>query len=88
MTRQQKEGEGDYKRLVAKAEAECKSIELIAEAINQPNGNKVVKMRIMDNYLKNFGQIAETTNAVIIPGGIGDIGAIATAMKSIQGGKK
>lgn len=49
MTKQQKEGEGDKKRLVAKAEAECKSIELIAQAINQPNGNKVVKMRIMEN---------------------------------------
>lgn len=68
---------------VAKATAE--GIRNIAIAINQPGGREAVNLRIAEEYLQQFGKLAQKNNTMIIPSNLSDIaGVVATAKKVID----
>lgn len=79
-----KEGDGDYMRIKNKADAEVESIKMIGESIGKPGGDKVVKMRILQNYLDQFGNITKQNNAILVPDSMKDIGSLITTIKTLS----
>ncbi len=62
--------------------ATAKGIEMIAKAIQDKGGPEALKLRIASEYIQQFGNIAKTTNTVIIPSNLSDISSmIASATK-------
>ncbi len=62
------------------AKATANGLRAISSAISEENGLNAVNLRIAEQYLMAFGNIAKTNNTVIIPSNLTDIsGVIATA---------
>merc|ERR1712096_552383 len=82
-----KEGDGDYMKIKNKADAEVESIKMIGEAISKPSGDKVVKMRILQNYLDQFGGLAAKNQSMVVPDGMKDVASLITSIKTLSGKK-
>jgi len=83
-TRQQhiNEAEGRASAIRAIASATAESIRVVADAVRQPGGMEALQLRVAEQYVSQFGELAKKTNTVIVPANVGDIsGMIATAMK-------
>lgn len=79
------EAEGHAKEIMLVAQATAKGIQLIAESIEAPGGDRAVNLRIAEQYIKEFGNLAKKNNTMIIPQTMTDIsGLIATATSVIR----
>lgn len=71
------------------AEATAKGIREIASAINEQGGQDAVNLRVAEQYISEFGNLARTNNSLIIPSNLSDMaGMIASAMTVIQQARK
>src|SRR5687768_2506819 len=76
----QAEGQSAAIRAVASATAE--GLRQVAAAIRTDGGMEAVQLRVAEQYVAQFGQIAQKTNTVVVPANVSDVaGMIAAAMK-------
>jgi regulator of protease activity HflC (stomatin/prohibitin superfamily) len=79
------EAEGQAAAILAVASATAEGIRKVAEAIKLPGGFEAVQLRVAEQYVAQFGELAKKTNTLILPANVSDVGSmIALAMKSIQ----
>ena len=89
-----KMSEGEKLKLINEAEGEARQIELvamataagirmIAEAIQAPGGVEAVNLRVAEQYIKEFGNLAKETNTVIIPSNLSDVAGIVASVTSL-----
>ncbi len=79
------EAEGTAAEIEAVAMATAKGIREIASAIEQPGGKDAVNLRVAEQYITEFGNLAKTNNTMIIPSDLSDIaGLVSTATKVIK----
>ncbi len=83
------EAEGRAQEIERVAFATAKGIREIAKAINEEGGLNAVNLRIAEQYLNEFGKLAQKNNTMIIPsnlsdvaGMVGAVGKIFSSMKS------
>jgi len=77
--------QGEAAAILARAEATAKAIREIADAIGSPGGVQAVNLRVAEQYITEFGNLAKTTNTVILPTNVADVaGLIATAMSVVK----
>lgn len=76
------EAEGKSQEIEKVAMATAKGIREIASAINDKGGTEAVNLRIAEQYLLEFGKLAQKNNTMIIPGNLSDVsGMVATISK-------
>src|SRR5688572_29887881 len=76
------EAEGEAAAITAVATATAAGIRSVAEAIRTDGGMEAVQLRVAEQYVAQFGQIAQKTNTVVVPANVSDVaGMIAAAMK-------
>src|SRR5262245_43483758 len=83
-TRQQQinEAEGQAEAIRAVAAATAEGIQRVAAAIRADGGMEAVQLRVAEQYVTQFGNLARSTNTVIVPANVSDLaGMIAAAMK-------
>ncbi len=79
------EADGSAAEIEAVAMATAKGIREIAQAINAPGGQDAVNLRIAEQYINEFGNLAKTNNTMIIPSNMADLSSlIATATQVIK----
>lgn len=79
------EAEGSAAEIEAVATATAKGIREIAMAINAPGGQDAVNLRIAEQYIGEFGNLAKENNTMIIPSNMADISSIiATATQVVK----
>lgn len=79
------EADGSAAEIEAVAVATAKGIKEIALAINAPGGQDAVNLRIAEQYIDEFGNLAKENNTMIIPSNMADISSlIATATQVIK----
>jgi len=84
--RRMNEAEGRAVEIERVAEATAEGIRKIAIAINEKGGADAVNLRIAEQYLNEFGNLAKTNNTMIIPSDLADIaGVIKTASSVLKG---
>jgi regulator of protease activity HflC (stomatin/prohibitin superfamily) len=85
------EAEGKAKEIELLASATAHGIRQIAEAIEQPGGKEAVNLRIAEQYVIQFGNLAKASNTMIIPANLSDIGGtvagLAKVLDQLNGGK-
>ena len=73
--------QGDAAAIVAVAEATADAIRKVAEAIRQPGGEQAVQLKVAQQAVDAFAQLAQKNNTMIVPGNLSEVsGLIATAM--------
>ncbi len=86
-TKQQQinEAEGQAAAILAVANATAEGIRRVAEAIQMEGGFEAVQLRVAESYIERFGELAKSTNTMILPMNTADVASlIATAMNIIQ----
>jgi regulator of protease activity HflC (stomatin/prohibitin superfamily) len=79
------EAEGQAAAIMAVATATAAGIRSVAEAIKMPGGFEAVQLRVAEQYVGQFGELARTTNTLVLPANVADVASmIALAMKSVQ----
>lgn len=77
------QGKAEEIRLVA--EATARGIHAVAQAIQGPGGAEAVNLRIAEQYVREFGKLADQNNTLILPANLGDIaGMVATVGKTMD----
>lgn len=61
------EAKGRAQEIELVAEATATGIKRVAEAIQKPGGELAVKTKLVEQYIKQFGNIINTTNVSILP---------------------
>jgi regulator of protease activity HflC (stomatin/prohibitin superfamily) len=80
------EAEGQAAAILAVARATAEGIGSVARAINDPGGFEAVQLRVAEQYIERFGQLAKAGNTLVLPANLSDVGSmIALAMNVIQG---
>jgi regulator of protease activity HflC (stomatin/prohibitin superfamily) len=78
--------QGQATATLVKAEATAKAIRQVAESIGAQGGMQAVNLRVAEQYIEQFGNLARTNNTLILPANVADIaGLIATAMTVVKG---
>jgi regulator of protease activity HflC (stomatin/prohibitin superfamily) len=75
------EAEGQGAAILTVASATAEGIRRVAEAINAPGGFEAVQLRVAEQYLREFGNLAKTGTSMIVPANLTDVSSmIASAM--------
>ena len=76
------EAEGQAQAILAVATATAEGIRRVADAIRTDGGMEAVQLRVAEQYVEQFGNLAKNTTSVIVPASVSDMaGMIAAAMK-------
>ncbi|HVO89840.1 MAG TPA: band-7 C-terminal domain-containing protein, partial [Casimicrobiaceae bacterium] len=60
-------------------------IRKVAQAISEPGGINAVNMKIAEEYIGAFGNLAKTNNTLIIPSNLSDMaGLVATVTTMLK----
>jgi regulator of protease activity HflC (stomatin/prohibitin superfamily) len=79
------EAEGEANAILAIANATADGLRAVASATQNPGGYEAVQLRVADNYISQFGELAKKSNTMILSSNAADVaGMIATAMKVIN----
>lgn len=79
------EAEGQASAILAVANATAEGIARVAATINTPGGMEAVQLRVAEQYIEQFGQIAKAGNTLVVPTNLADVSSvIATAMSTIK----
>ncbi|MBA2301039.1 MAG: paraslipin [Acidobacteria bacterium] len=79
------EAEGEAAAITAVATATAAGIRSVAEAIKMPGGFEAVQLRVAEQYVGQFGELAKKSNTIVLPANVADVASmIALAMKSVQ----
>jgi regulator of protease activity HflC (stomatin/prohibitin superfamily) len=77
------EAEGRAREIELVAIATAEGIRKIAESIEMPGGADAVNLRVAEQYIKEFGNLARENNTVILPSNLSDIGGMVAAATSL-----
>ena len=79
------EAEGQAAAILSVSSATAEGIRRVADAIKQPGGFEAVQLRVAEQYVAQFGNLARESNTLVLPANVSDVGSmIALAMKAIQ----
>ncbi len=79
------EAEGAASAILAIAQATAEGLRRVAETIRIPGGQEAVQLRVAEQYITKFGELAKTTNTLILPASVSDVGSmIALAMNAVK----
>ncbi|MES2259201.1 MAG: stomatin-like protein [Pseudomonadota bacterium] len=77
--------QGEAAAIVAIAEATANALRQVGAAIEAPGGTDAMNLKVAEQYVNAFAQLAKTNNTLIVPANLGDIsGLIATAMQVVK----
>ncbi|MET3131887.1 regulator of protease activity HflC (stomatin/prohibitin superfamily) [Oxalobacteraceae bacterium GrIS 1.11] len=77
--------QGQATAIVALAQANAEALRQVGAAIREPGGADAVSLKVAEQYVGAFAQLAKTNNSIIIPANLGDISSlIATAMQVVK----
>jgi len=80
------EAQGEAEAILAVARATAEGVRVVAEAIQGPGGLEAVQLRVAEQYVDRFGELAKAGNTLIVPATLSDPASmVATALKVIQG---
>jgi regulator of protease activity HflC (stomatin/prohibitin superfamily) len=79
------EAEGAASAILAIAQATAEGLRKVAETIQVPGGQEAVQLRVAEQYIGKFGELAKASNTLILPASVSDVGSmIALAMNAIR----
>jgi len=81
--------QGQAASILAIAEATASALRQTAAAIREPGGGDAVNLKVAEQYVNAFAQLAKTNNSLIIPANRSDVGGlIASAMQVVKSQQK
>ena len=77
------EAEGEAAAILAVAEATAGGLKKVAEALNSQGGDKAMQLRVAEDYLERFGNLAKAGNTLIVPSDLSNVASMIAAATSV-----
>jgi len=78
------EAEGAAAAIMAIATATAEGLRKVAESTQIPGGYEAVQLRVAEQYIGKFGELAKSSNTLVLPANVSDVGSmLALAMNMI-----
>jgi regulator of protease activity HflC (stomatin/prohibitin superfamily) len=87
-TRQQQinEAEGQANAILAVAHATAEGLRKVAESISAPGGVEAVQLRVAEQYVEQFGNLAKSGTTLVLPANLSDVGSMIALATSVLRG--
>ncbi len=83
------EAEGEAQAILAVARATADGLRMVAEALMVDGGDKAMQLRVAEQYVQQFGELAKKTTTLVLPANTSDVASmIALATQVIQAPKQ
>ena len=79
------EAEGAASAILAIATATAEGIAKVAESIKVPGGYEAVQLRVAEQYIGRFGELAKAGNTIILPANVADVASMMTVAMNVIG---
>ncbi|MGY8527413.1 SPFH domain-containing protein [Paracidovorax citrulli] len=80
--------QGEAAAILSVAEANAQAIEKIGRAIRGEGGVEAVNLKVAEEYVNAFANLAKAGNTLIVPGNLGDMSTmVASALQIVKGQK-
>jgi regulator of protease activity HflC (stomatin/prohibitin superfamily) len=77
--------EGQAEAILAVAKATAEGLRRVAEAVSVTGGREAMQLRVAEDYIEQFGNLARTGNTLVVPANLSDIaGMISLATKVFE----
>jgi regulator of protease activity HflC (stomatin/prohibitin superfamily) len=79
------EAQGEAEAILAVANATAQGLERVAGAVSGVGGREAMQLRVAEDYIHQFGNLARAANTLVVPANLSDIaGMIALATKVFE----
>ncbi len=79
------EADGEATAILTVARATGDGLRAVADAIQAPGGHEAVQLRVAEQYIDRFGELAKAGNTLVLPANLSDVGSmLALAMNVIR----
>ncbi len=75
--------QGQAAAILAIAESNAKAIRQVAEAISSPGGMNAVNLKVAEQYVAAFSNLAKAGNTLIVPSNLADLASLVTAVTTM-----
>ena len=81
------EAEGAASAILAIASATSDGVRKVAESIQVPGGFEAVQLRVAEQYIQRFGELAKEGNTLVLPANLTDVGSMLALAMNVIGRK-
>jgi regulator of protease activity HflC (stomatin/prohibitin superfamily) len=82
------EAQGQAEAILAVANATAEGLERVARALSATGGEQAMQLRVAEEYIGQFGNLAKAGNTLIVPANLSDVAVmIALATRVVSGTK-
>ena len=75
--------QGQAAAILSIAEANATAIRQVAEAINSPGGINAVNLKVAEEYVAAFANLAKTNNTLIVPSNLSDLAGLVATVTTV-----
>ena len=80
------EASGEAAAILAVADATAEGLKKVAEALKAEGGDKAMQLRVAEDYLERFGNLAKEGNTLIVPANLSDMTSMIGAATRVLAG--
>ncbi len=77
------EAEGEAAAILAVATATAEGLRQVAIAVREPGGAEAMQLRVAEDYLLQFGNLAKAGNTLVIPANLSDVASMLALAKNV-----
>lgn len=87
-TQQINEAQGEAEAILAIATATAEGLRRVAQAVVDEGGSEAMQLRIAEQYVAQFGNLAKTGNTYVVPANLADLTSMMALATDIAKGRK
>jgi len=80
------EAEGQASAILAVATATAEGLQRVAASLQSPGGDSAMQLRIAEQYIREFGNLAKAGNTFVVPSNLSDIASIIALATGVAKG--
>ena len=77
------EANGQAAAILAIATATAEGLRQVASAVNEPGGESAMQLRVAEDYIEQFGNLAQEANTLVVPANLSDIASMIALATNI-----
>jgi len=85
--KQVNEAKGQAEAILSVAQATAEGLKVVASTIADAGGQEAVQLRIAEQYIHEFGKIAQKGNTIVLPANLTDLGSMIALAKGLTNNK-
>jgi len=77
------EADGQAAAILAIATATAEGLRQVASAVSEPGGENAMQLRVAEDYIEQFGNLAKEANTLVVPANLSDIASMVALATNI-----